>query len=123
MYSHHLLSSFTEPYHRTQKNWLETIRNETVDKLWMETYKLNVLYKENWTAIANKEIEHFERALTKAIKEGYRHQEAQQTDARWSLADSWLFSFSVITTIGTFNHFFCLVDINLRTVFQYGCYY
>lgn len=77
----------------------------------METYKLNVLYKENWTAIANKEIEHFERSLTKAINEGYRHQEAHQADARWSLADSWLFSFSVITTIGTFVLAFVVVVV------------
>lgn len=76
------------------------IRNSTVNKLWTETYKLNVLYKENWTAMATKEIEQFQRVLVKALKEGYLPGEESKFHSRWSFTDSWMYSISIITTIG-----------------------
>lgn len=76
------------------------IRNSTVNKLWTETYKLNVLYKENWTAMAIKEIEHFQKELVKALKDGYAPGEENKVHSRWSFTDSWMYSISIITTIG-----------------------
>lgn len=79
------------------------IRNNTVHKLWSETYKLNVLYKENWTVMAIKEIEHFQRELIKAIKNGHTPDvgdDGHQQSTRWSFTDSWMYSISIITTIG-----------------------
>ena len=137
---------------------IANIRNDTVNRLWIETYKLNVLYKENWTAMAIKEFEHFQRVLIDAFKDGYwpldlddyhyhhhhnhdynhndnddqdgtttttnnhdqKHE--QQTNnqpqttrtkrgrgrgpahgyTRWSFIDSWMYSISIITTIGQY---------------------
>jgi len=76
------------------------IRNSTVNKLWTETYKLNVLYKENWTAMAFKEIEQFQQVLLKALKDGYLPDQETRAHMRWSFTDSWMYSISIITTIG-----------------------
>ena len=76
------------------------IRNSTVNKLWTETYKLNVLYKENWTTMAIKEIEQFQMVLVKALKDGYSPGDENKFHTRWSFIDSWLFSISIITTTG-----------------------
>jgi len=85
---------------------MAAIRNDTVNKLWTETYKLNVLYKENWTSMATKEIELFQTVLLRALKDGEAigglggGDEENRLRARWSFADSWMYSISIITTIG-----------------------
>lgn len=106
-------STFPEPSVLERSILIENIRNRTVDRLWTETYKLNVLYKENWTAMAIKEIEHFQLELINAFKDGYwpivgdinNHNNNDGDDnnghyTRWSFFDSWMYSISIITTIG-----------------------
>ncbi len=41
----------------------ERLREETVEKLWRITEELNILYKDNWTALAAREIRNFQRVL------------------------------------------------------------
>lgn len=138
-----------EPNIIERNRLIERIRNETVDRLWIETYKLNVLYKENWTTMATKEIEQFQRTLIDSFKDGYwpmvydltgtsstttttinnddnvdngddqqsiEHHQQNSDDqqqqqhyqysnhqhlyTRWSFIDSWMYSISIITTIG-----------------------
>nr|XP_027203314.1 uncharacterized protein LOC113797174 [Dermatophagoides pteronyssinus] len=143
-----LFRHFEEPSIIERNRLIERIRNETVDRLWIETYKLNVLYKENWTTMATKEIEQFQRTLIDSFKDGYwpliydlsssssinidnnnnidsddlqpnehhhnydDHQQQQQQEfnpnqqhlyTRWSFIDSWMYSISIITTIGYAN--------------------
>lgn len=96
-----LFKHFEEPFVSHSASYIADIRNETVNKLWTETYKLNVLYKENWTAMAVKEIEHFQRVLVRALKDGHSPGDEYKFYSRWSFTDSWVYSISIITTIGT----------------------
>ncbi|KAH9501843.1 hypothetical protein DERF_012654 [Dermatophagoides farinae] len=148
-----LFRHFEEPNIIERNRLIERIRNETVDRLWIETYKLNVLYKENWTTMATKEIEQFQRTLIDSFKDGYwpmvydltgtsssstttinnddnvdngddqqsiEHHQQNSDDqqqqqqhyqysnhqhlyTRWSFIDSWMYSISIITTIGYAN--------------------
>ena len=41
----------------------KAIRQETVEKLWEITEKLNILYKDNWTALAEREMIKFQTLL------------------------------------------------------------
>lgn len=79
---------------------IKAIRNMTVNKLWTETEMYNVLYKENWTAMATKEIEKFQQMLIQAVKEGYDGKEVGSTGHQWSLSGAWMYSITVISTIG-----------------------
>lgn len=91
----------------------EEIRFQTVEKLWSITEDLNILYKENWTRLATQEVLKFQESLVKALKnyggsitikpgdlaEGvavyYTHHQHH-----WTFASSFLYSLTVITTIG-----------------------
>jgi hypothetical protein len=93
----------------------EEIRSRTVEKLWSITEDLNILYKENWTRLATQEVLKFQDTLVRnlriygsggmIIKTGsgaanggsiyYTHHHH-----RWSFSSSFLYSLTLITTIG-----------------------
>ncbi|KAI1292326.1 Potassium channel subfamily K member 15 [Halotydeus destructor] len=102
-----------------------SLRDITVQKMWNITDKFNVLYKENWTAMVSKEMVLFEQQLVQAIKDGFdgeQHQQLQQHQLptssspsssskannkaqnqprrQWTFSGSFLYSLTVITTIG-----------------------
>lgn len=80
------------------------LRSETVDRLWSITENLNILYRENWTRLAAEEVLLFQEALFKTIRntqtgelsEGYYGQHMH----KWSFSSSFLYSLTLITTIG-----------------------
>ena len=41
----------------------KAVRQQTVQKLWEITEKLNILYKDNWTALAEREMVNFQMEL------------------------------------------------------------
>jgi hypothetical protein len=41
----------------------ERIRRETVERLWIITEELNILFKDNWTVLADKQMKSFQRQL------------------------------------------------------------
>ena len=43
------------------------LRTKTVNKLWKITEELNILYRENWTALADKEMIKFQNELLSGI--------------------------------------------------------
>ncbi|KAJ8887072.1 hypothetical protein PR048_013287 [Dryococelus australis] len=95
----------------------EDIRSKTVEKLWSITEDLNILYKDNWTRLAAQEVLKFQDTLVKNLKGHgsggaviirnggygsgnggaiyYNHQHH-----RWSFSSSFLYSLTLITTIG-----------------------
>ncbi|CAK1541429.1 unnamed protein product [Leptosia nina] len=81
------------------------LRSKTVEKLWSITEDLNILYKENWTKLAAKELMDFQRILIKSIRGvevgGQTHFE--DTEYRWTFAGSFLYALTLITTIGHGN--------------------
>jgi hypothetical protein len=91
-----------------------------VEKLWSITEDLNILYKENWTRLAAQEVLKFQDTLVRNLKvygsggmivktaggagNGgsiyYSHHHH-----RWSFSSSFLYSLTLITTIGKYACF------------------
>ena len=56
----------------------KAIRQQTVEKLWEITEKLNILYKDNWTALADREMVKFQTQLFAQKKDSHLEDEEQQ---------------------------------------------
>ncbi|XP_064459863.1 TWiK family of potassium channels protein 7-like [Ornithodoros turicata] len=102
-----LLGAFTfraleAPYEVEKASQVIEMRERTVAKLWEITDRLNVLYKENWTAAVSHEILDFQSRLIAAVKDGYDGKEIG-TGQQWSFSGAFLYSLTVITTIGYGN--------------------
>ena len=52
-------------------------RMETISRLWNITETLNVLYRENWTVMANVEIIKFQNEMIQSIREEMRETEGK----------------------------------------------
>ena len=89
------------------------LRSNTVLKLWNITDQFNVLYKENWTSLVAKEMEIFQSEIIHSIKTDpdsfisddkiiklQNDKEINTSSSKWSLQKSFLYSFSIITTMG-----------------------
>lgn len=86
-------------------------RAKTVENIWIITESLNILYRENWTRLAAQEIARFQDQLVKRITEDmiatqnggtYVGSPAHGTPAEyeWNFAKAFLYSLTVLTTIG-----------------------
>lgn len=89
---------------------ISDLRTQTVDRLWSITENLNILYRENWTRLAAEEVLEFQEALFKALRGtggGYgsgRTMYYMQGTHKWSFSSSFLYSLTLITTIGEFKY-------------------
>lgn len=88
---------------------ISELRTHTVDRLWSITENLNILYRENWTKLAAEEVLEFQEALFKALQtsgSGYVESVNGKTlyydyhAHKWSFSSSFLYSLTLITTIG-----------------------
>jgi len=86
-------------------------RARTVEKIWTITENLNILYRENWTKLADKEIAQFQDQLVKRITEDmmasqnagtYTGGSASVPEYEWNFPKAFLYSLTVLTTIGEF---------------------
>ena len=55
-----------------QREGMAGSRQRTIAKLWNITETLNVLYRENWTLMANVEMIKFENEMIQSIKQEMR---------------------------------------------------
>ena len=83
----------------------KAIRQQTVEKLWDITEKLNILYKDNWTALAEREMIKFQTELLAQKKENSVKTQKltkieQKAEKEWSFSESFLYSLTLITTVG-----------------------
>lgn len=80
------------------------LRHETVERLWTITESLNILYRENWTRVAEQELIKFSEKLITRLHEDEPSPQPAPTTAhasyQWTFAGSFLYSLTVITTIG-----------------------
>ena len=99
----------------------KAVRQQTVEKLWEITEKLNILYKDNWTALADREMVKFQTELfaqkteldtfskeqpAKFVVTSNHHDEpilVTRDEDDWSFASSFLYSLTLITTVGKFK--------------------
>lgn len=86
------------PFEEQKASQVGALRQETVKRLWEITDKLNVLYKDNWTDLVEAEVRRFQKDLILAVKEGYDGKEGR--GQQWSFSGAFLYSLTVITTIG-----------------------
>ncbi|XP_034236591.1 potassium channel subfamily K member 18-like [Thrips palmi] len=116
-----------DPVTRASAPAHDELRTKTVEKLWSITEDLNILYKDNWTRLAAQEVLRFQDMLVQNIKSGvavngggavaaadgkdpakqvtksvttaastYQHHGSH----RWTFPSSFLYSLTLITTIG-----------------------
>ncbi len=89
----------------------EESRNKAVQNIWNITVNLNILYRQNWTILAAEELNNFqERLLEKLWQEKLYwesltyNQDAQriseQPPTHWKLGKAFLYSMSILSTIG-----------------------
>jgi len=89
------------------------LRSQTVERLWSITENLNILYRENWTRLAAEEVLEFQEALFRALRNsgsgyisarnGYLLHPNGHT---WSFSSSFLYSLTLITTIGELYYYY-----------------
>ncbi|XP_036147671.1 TWiK family of potassium channels protein 18 [Monomorium pharaonis] len=75
------------------------LRNQTAANLWEFTSKENVFSEKLWKAKVRDILESYQSDVVKAIKSGYDGRE----ENKWTFAGAFLYSLTVITTIGYGN--------------------
>lgn len=91
------------PYEEEKAYQVSQLRQDTVRRLWEITDKLNVLYKDNWTRMVSDEVRKFQTELIAAVKDGYDGKDGGSQ--QWSFSGAFLYSLTVITTIGKSSYF------------------
>lgn len=76
------------------------LRNVTAATLWELTSEENVFSERIWKAKVRAILESYQRKMVTAIKNGY---DGTEENKRWSFAGAFLYSLTVITTIGYGN--------------------
>ncbi|KAK9730570.1 Ion channel [Popillia japonica] len=94
-------------------------RNRTAIHLWDLTISMNVFNKTNWTQTITNELLIYQLNVTKAVKEkGYDgHEDNKKT---WSISVAFLYSLTVITTIGKCRFVAFLYSLTVITTIGYG---
>lgn len=79
---------------------VKSLRESTVAELWNMTLRFNVLWKDNWTTEANLYLQRFQTEIIAKVKQGYDGKDEHDTTEQWSFSGAFLYSLTVITTIG-----------------------
>lgn len=86
---------------------LNRLRNTTVDELWDVTCcRVNVFNEDTWRNHVNTQLIEYQKTFVDAVRRGY---DPKHMDS-WSFSGAFLYSLTVITTIGMY-----LLVIKLRT--------
>ncbi|XP_053681230.1 uncharacterized protein LOC128732092 [Anopheles nili] len=91
-------------------------RQKTVENIWDITVSLNILYRENWTRLASMEIARFQEQFVNRLLEemsqinsmqhaalgphGTGHDPVHGQEPNWTFARAFLYSLTILTTIG-----------------------
>ncbi|PRD30698.1 UNVERIFIED_CONTAM: hypothetical protein NCL1_25628 [Trichonephila clavipes] len=89
------------PNEINERSTVQKFREKCLKDIWDVTWKMNILYKKNWTYLVEMRLKEFENDLVLAIKnDGYDGKEVEDRQLQWSFSRSLLYSITVITTIG-----------------------
>lgn len=96
------------------------IRSKVVENIWDITVNLNILYRENWTRLAEKEMRNFQYDIVKKLSKEMKLYgglspstgdddntaaailDFNQIVIEWNLAKTFFYSLSIVTTIGKY---------------------
>ncbi|XP_065351677.1 TWiK family of potassium channels protein 7-like [Cloeon dipterum] len=100
-------------HHDRMEKMMNDVRTQTVEKLWTITEALNILYKDNWTQLATHEVIKFQDSLVHTLRTGGQANQnyragtsgslaisGPHANHRWTFSSSFLYSLTLITTIG-----------------------
>lgn len=80
------------------------LRNETALKLWdLCCCELNVFNETEWKKNVSSELKLYQNMIVEAIQEGYDGTDSVNSRKQWSFSGAFLYSLTVITTIGYGN--------------------
>jgi len=71
----------------------------TVDRLWSITEDLNILYRENWTHLAQLEMRHYQDQIVRTLRKAML-EEKYSFRQTWTFPMSLLYALTLVTTIG-----------------------
>lgn len=84
------------------------LRNKTAERLWRLLEDRNILDEELWRIKTNEELVNYTWLVAEAITNGYDGNNIDETANKWSFPGAFLYSLTVITTIGKPVLFFLL---------------
>ena len=104
-------------HERQLKLNVKATRQWHIDRLWNITEELNVLYRENWTELADEVLESYTLQVYIATKvNGWDGKtEGGETELQWNFAGALLYSITVITTIGKYSFKTCKTNAFQQT--------
>ena len=79
---------------------MEAERNRTVDLLWNITHHFNINDKPKWSESTSSEVTKYQQYIIQAIGRGYDGNDDEEDYNPWSFEEGFLYSLTVITTIG-----------------------
>lgn len=88
------------PYEGQMTGRIQQRLNVTVEKLFNGTSELKYLCPSNWTIMARKILEDYQRELVQQTKRGYQGERFADDNKQWNFAGAILYAITVITTIG-----------------------
>ncbi|XP_017780253.1 PREDICTED: uncharacterized protein LOC108565342 [Nicrophorus vespilloides] len=105
-----LATNRKRPFNSTEfRARTDEFRAKTVENIWDITVSLNILYRDNWTRLAAQEITRFQDEILRSITEDGAQDYASSEERtaasghdhfEWTFAKSFLYSLTVLTTIG-----------------------
>ncbi|CAH1801168.1 unnamed protein product [Owenia fusiformis] len=127
-----IFMSLESPQEELVSHGVHKTRKLYVERLWNLTERLNILYKKNWSLMADDVMKDFQEEIRVAVKyDGWDGQSdgKDSGERQWTFAGALLYSITVITTIG-YGHiapktgwgrvctmFYALVGIPLNFLF------
>ncbi|XGW17828.1 hypothetical protein V3C99_002438 [Haemonchus contortus] len=90
------------PHEEQIQSSVTAARSRAVDVVWNATFRVNRLNQDQWKSAVYKEVKKFQKICMHAIRKGYDGKEFKQA-AQWTFTGAFLYSLTVITTIGYGN--------------------
>ncbi|CAG9532119.1 unnamed protein product [Cercopithifilaria johnstoni] len=90
------------PHETFIQSQVTTARQKAVNVAWNATFRVNKLDRAQWERAVHEEVRRFQRKCMWAIKRGYDGRE-YGLSAQWTFTGAFLYSLTVITTIGYGN--------------------
>ena len=95
-----LFKSIEGPSEEMKQYFVGERRNATVERLWNHTMAFNNLYPNNWTLNVAREVCEYKKFIVEVVGEGYDGTDGPEKNIMWSFEGGFLYSLTVITTIG-----------------------